>query len=127
MKKIQSKENSELFIFPENAKFVVYKTNTKKDIIKTLSETQKSIKSIKKRAPRNSYWFNFEDADHNKLPWFYIINWEIKKTNRMSEEDWYFDREANQVFKSIGKCKQYVKTRIIDLFLKFDPKNMKIV
>lgn len=45
----------------------------------------------------------------------------------MSEEDRYFDREANEVFKTIGKCKQYVKTRIINLFLEFDPKNMKIV
>ncbi|MDD3262956.1 MAG: hypothetical protein PHR61_03850 [Candidatus Absconditabacteria bacterium] len=127
MKKIQSKENSQLFAFPENAKFVVYKTNTKKDIIKILSENQNSIKSLKKRAPKNSYGFNLEDANHNKLPGFYIIDGEIKRTNRMSEEDRYFDREANEVFKTIGKCKQYVKTRIINLFLEFDPKNMKIV
>lgn len=123
----KNQENQRNNIFPENIKYVIYKTNTKNDIIKILSLNQKNIKSIKRRAPDDSYWFILEDENHNRIPWFYILDWEIKSTNRMSDEDWYYDREASQVVKTIGKCKKYVKTRILNLFLKFDPKTMKII
>jgi len=55
MEKSNINKNIENLVLPPNAKFVIYKTNTKKDIIKILSENQKSIKSLKKRAPKNSY------------------------------------------------------------------------
>lgn len=113
--------------FPKNAKFIIYRTNTKESIKRILIEDQKNWQKIKKIAPSNSYGFVLEDENHHKLPWFYILDWVVKTTNWMTEEDRYFDREANMVLKTIGECEQYVKTRILDLFLKFNPKTMKII
>lgn len=120
----QTNRNKE---FPQNAKFIIYKTSTKESIKNILLEEQKNWKTIKKIAPENSYWFILEDENRNKLPWFYILDGQIKNTDWIWDEDWYFDMELNQVNKKFWKCKQYVKTRILDIFLKFDPRTMKIV
>lgn len=113
--------------FPKEVKFVVYRTNVRESIKKLLQEEDKNRKKIKEIAPENAYGFVLEDKYHKKLPIFYVLDWVVKTTDWMTEEDRYFDREANMVLKTIGECKQYVKTRILDLFLKFNPKTMQIV
>lgn len=118
MNKQQEKKST----FKRKLHYIIYKTRTWRDI-KKLFLNKINIDKIKKNAPQDAYWFVLE----NKKSLLYIIDGEIKTTDRMNEEDRYFDREANEVEKAIWRCKKYVVTRIKNLFLKYDKNSMKMI
>lgn len=124
----ESKEMWEKITFPKDAEIVMYQFPwTKNPLQKTLNEDEKNWKEIKKWAPEWAYSCIFKDKYSKTIKGIYILDWIVKSTQGMDEEDFYFDREANTVRKVLWKCTTYVKTRIKNLFLKFDPELMKMV
>lgn len=116
------KQQEKRSIFRRKLQYIIYKTCTWKDI-KKLFLNKITIDKVKENAPKDAYWFVIE----NRKSLLYIIDGKVKSTDRMSEEDRFFDREAHEVAKTIWRCKKYVVTRIKNLFLKFDKNSMKII
>lgn len=121
----KTKENIE---FPKNAAFVVYLfPEDGKPFEKYIEENEKDLDKLKKIAPEWSYGFILKDDKKKKLL-TYIIDGMI-----CDDEDVFFDsklKEAYDKFKNsklFVQCSVYVKTRIKDVLLGFNPKTMKTI